>query len=141
LMVDRFIGTAMSYPANYGFIPNTLAEDGDCTDAIVVTPYPVLAGAGIRCRALGILLMEDEAGVDSKIIAVPTTKICGMYANLEEVADLPQLLVQQLVHFFENYKKLEAGKWVKLAGIKDKQTAIANIVQALAAYRELNCSR
>lgn len=116
LMVDRFIGTSMSYPANYGFVPQTLADDGDPVDVLVVTPFPLPPGVVIRCRALGVLKMEDESGIDAKLIAVPVEKLCSMYRDIKKLEDLPQLLRDQIAHFFEHYKDLEAGKWVKLQG-------------------------
>lgn len=123
LFVDRFIGTAMSYPANYGFIPHTLSDDGDPADVLVITPFPLLAGSVVKSRAIGVLRMEDESGVDAKIIAVPTVKQCPMYKDVNELEDLLELQVQQIVHFFENYKKLEKGKWVKLSGTENAAAA------------------
>jgi len=107
LFVDRFMGTAMFYPANYGYIPNTLSEDGDPLDVLVVTPYPVVAGSVIRCRPVGKLTMEDESGIDAKLIAVPHDKLTPLYKNVKEYTDLPELLINQIRHFFENYKALE----------------------------------
>ena len=132
LFVDRFIGTAMSYPANYGFIPSTLSEDGDPADVVVITPYPIVAGAVVKCRPLGVLRMEDESGIDAKIIAVPTKKLCPIYNKVDKIEDLPELQIQQIVHFFENYKKLEKGKWVKLSGIEDAAAAIKEVEDSLA---------
>ncbi len=136
LFVDRFVGTAMSYPANYGFIPSTLSEDGDPADVVVITPYPVAYGAVVKCRPLGVLRMEDESGVDAKIIAVPTKKVCPLYAEVETLEDLPSLQVQQIVHFFENYKKLEKGKWVKLSGVEDKAAAIKEVQDSIDRYQK-----
>ncbi|MBP6562833.1 MAG: inorganic diphosphatase [Neisseriaceae bacterium] len=116
LMVDRFMGTSMMYPANYGFVPNTLSGDGDPCDVLVVTPFPLPPGVLIRCRALGVLKMEDDGGVDAKIVAVPVEKLCTMYKDIQKLEDLPQLLRDQMVHFFEHYKDLEKGKWVKIQG-------------------------
>ena len=110
LFVDRFIGTGMRYPANYGYIPHTLSEDGDPLDVLVITPYPVVPGAVIRCRPIGKLNMEDEAGIDTKLIAVPHDKLTPLYKHIQEVTDLPELLLGQIKHFFENYKALEPGK-------------------------------
>lgn len=135
LFVDRFVSTAMSYPANYGFIPNTLSEDGDPADVVVITPYPVAHGSMIKCRPLGVLRMEDESGVDAKIIAIPTKKVCAMYAEVEKIEDLPALQIQQIVHFFENYKKLEKGKWVKLSGIEDAKAAIKEVQDSIDRYK------
>lgn len=135
LFVDRFVSTAMSYPANYGFIPNTLSEDGDPADVVVITPYPVAHGSMVKCRPLGVLRMEDESGIDAKIIAIPTKKVCAMYAEVEKIEDLPALQIQQIVHFFENYKKLEKGKWVKLSGIEDAKAAIKEVQDSIDRYK------
>lgn len=135
LFVDRFVSTAMSYPANYGFIPNTLSEDGDPADVIVFTPYPVAHGSLIKCRPLGVLRMEDESGIDAKILAVPSKKVCPLYANIDRLDQFPELAVQQIVHFFENYKKLEKGKWVKLSGIEDAEAAKQEINASIQRYK------
>lgn len=116
LFVDRFMATPMFYPANYGFIPNTLADDGDPLDVLVVTPYPVAPGSVIRARPVGVLHMTDEAGGDAKLIAVPHDKLSVLYKDVKEYTDLPALLLEQIKHFFENYKDLEKGKWVKVEG-------------------------
>ncbi|KKL55250.1 hypothetical protein LCGC14_2257270, partial [marine sediment metagenome] len=116
LLVDRFMATPMFYPANYGFIPHTLADDGDPLDVLVVTPHPVEAGSIIRCRPVGVLNMEDEAGGDAKLVAVPHDKLTRAYTDVKEIDDLPKLLRDQIQHFFENYKTLEPGKWVKVQG-------------------------
>ncbi len=114
VMVDRFIATPMYYPCNYGFIPNTLSDDGDPTDVLVVCQHPIQAGAVIRCRPIGVLLMEDESGFDEKIIAVPHAKMTPYYDKVNECSDLPEILTQQIKHFFEHYKDLEKNKWVKV---------------------------
>ncbi len=116
LFVDRFMATPMFYPANYGFIPNTLADDGDPLDVLVVTSYPVAPGSVIRARPVGVLHMTDEAGGDAKLIAVPHDKLSVLYKDVKEYTDLPALLLEQIKHFFENYKDLEKGKWVKVEG-------------------------
>jgi inorganic pyrophosphatase len=135
LFVDRFVSTAMSYPANYGFIPNTLSEDGDPADVVVITPYPVTHGSMVKCRPLGVLRMEDESGIDAKIIAIPTKKVCPLYAEVDTLDQLPPLQIQQIVHFFENYKKLEKGKWVKLSGIEDANAAIKEVQDSIERYK------
>lgn len=135
LMVDRFMATPMFYPANYGYINNTLSEDGDALDVLVVTPYPVVPGAVIRSRPIGILNMSDEAGQDAKLIAVPHDKLTTIYKDVKEVSDLPELLVRQIQHFFENYKDLEAGKWVKVDGWGNAQDAKDEIMKSVAAYK------
>jgi inorganic pyrophosphatase len=134
LLVDRFMATPMFYPANYGFIPHTLADDGDALDVLVITPYPVQAGAVIRCRPVGVLNMEDEAGGDAKLVAVPHDKLTTAYAHVQDVTDLPELLRNQIHHFFENYKALEAGKWVKIQGWDNAAAAKKAIVDAIKAY-------
>ena len=133
LFVDRFVGTAMFYPANYGYIPNTLSEDGDPPDVLVVTPHPVVPGAVIRARPVGMLMMEDESGVDAKLIAVPHDKLSPLYKGVKEHSDLPELLLRQIEHFFTHYKDLEAGKWVKIMGWENADAARAEIMKSLAA--------
>lgn len=133
LMVDRFMATPMFYPANYGYIPHTLADDGDAVDVLVVTPYPVVPGSVIRCRPVGVLEMTDEAGSDAKVIAVPHDKLTTLYQDVKEATDLPALLLAQIKHFFENYKDLEVGKWVKVEGWADAQRAREIIVESYAA--------
>lgn len=130
LMVDRFMGTSMVYPCNYGFIPHTLSEDGDPVDVLVVTPIPLYAGSVIRCRPVGMLQMTDEKGPDAKIIAVPVNKLYPGYANVKSPADLPEFLLGQISHFFEQYKALEAGKWVKVDGIQGLEAARAEILSS-----------
>lgn len=116
IFVDRFMGTAMFYPANYGYINNTLSLDGDPVDVLVSTPYPLLPGSVIRCRPVGVLKMTDESGEDAKLIAVPHTKLSKEYDHIKDINDVPELLKGQIQHFFENYKALEKGKWVKVDG-------------------------
>ena len=116
LVVDRFIGTGMRYPVNYGYIPQTLSGDGDPVDVLVITPFPLLAGSIVRSRVLGMLQMTDESGVDAKLVAVPHDKVCPMTANLKSIDDVPEYLKDQIKHFFEQYKALEKGKWVKVEG-------------------------
>ena len=116
LFVDRFIGTAMHYPCNYGYIPDTLGDDGDPVDVLVVTPIPLRAGSVIRSRVVGVLDMTDESGRDEKLVAVPVSKLTPLYDNVQEATDLPGILLDQIKHFFEHYKDLEAGKWVKVEG-------------------------
>lgn len=135
VFVDRFMATPMFYPANYGFIPNTLADDGDPLDVLVVTPYPVVPGAVIRCRPVGVLNMTDEAGGDAKVVAVPHDKLTKIYQDVKDIEDLPQLLRDQIKHFFENYKTLEAGKWVKVEGWANAAAAKAEIEKSIAAYK------
>ena len=135
LMVDRFMATAMFYPCSYGYIPNTLSEDGDPLDVLVPTPYPLINGAVIKCRPVGVLKMEDESGIDAKLIAVPVDKLSVIYRDIKEATDLPALLLQQIEHFFEHYKDLEKGKWVKVQGWADAAEAKAEIIKAVEAVK------
>lgn len=123
IVVDRFLSTAMFYPCNYGFIPHTLSGDGDPVDVLVVGNHPITPGAVIRCRPVGVLKMEDEKGEDEKVLAVPHTKLTKFYDNVEDYNDLPESLINQIAHFFERYKDLEKGKFVKISGWEGKETA------------------
>lgn len=123
LFVDRFLHTSMVYPANYGFVPNTLAEDGDPVDVLVVTPTPVVSGAVIRCRPVGVLLMTDEKGFDEKVLAVPVDRLNPFYKDVRDYTDLPPLLVEQIKHFFTHYKDLEPGKTASVGEWADRETA------------------
>lgn len=134
LFVDRFMTTAMYYPANYGYIPQTLSEDGDPVDILVVTPIPLVSGSVIRCRPVGMLKMTDEAGVDAKLIAVPLEKIAPMYKNVETHEDLPANLLETIEHFFSHYKDLEKGKWVKVDGWEGPEAAKAEILASIKRY-------
>ncbi len=135
LFVDRFVATNMRYPVNYGFIPHTLSEDGDPSDVLVIAPFPIAYGAYIACRPIGVLLMEDESGIDSKILALPTKKICSIYANMETIDDVPLLIKDQIKYFFEHYKGLEPGKWVKITKWDGINAACDDILAAVARYR------
>ena len=119
LMVDRFLYTSMRYPGNYGFIPHTLSGDGDPCDVIVANTRAIAPGAVMSCRIVGVLLMEDEAGQDEKLLAVPSAKLTKRYEAVENFTDLPEITLQQIEHFFAHYKDLEPGKWVKILGWKD----------------------
>jgi len=134
LFVDRFMNAAMHYPCNYGYIPDTLCEDGDPLDAMVITPFPLVSGCVVRCRPLGLLKMSDEAGGDSKLIVVPIKKQCEMYRDIDSLDDVPKMLLNQIAHFFEHYKDLDAGKWVKVDGWGDLNDAIAEIESSVARY-------
>jgi len=136
IMVDRFVATPMFYPANYGFIPSTLADDGDALDVLVITPYPVMPSSVVRCRPIGMLHMTDEAGVDAKLIAVPHHKLTAIYDDVKSCGDLPPLLVKQIEHFFENYKALEPGKWVKIDGWGSADEARAAIVKSIETFNQ-----
>lgn len=135
LLVDRFMATPMFYPANYGYIPETLAPDGDALDVLVVTPYPVAPGSVIRARPVGVLEMTDEAGSDAKLVAVPHQKLTSLYDHVQEIEDLPPLLIEQIKHFFENYKTLEKGKWVKVEGWQNADAARQAITESAKAYQ------
>ena len=134
IFVDRFMAAPMFYPANYGYINNTLADDGDALDVLVVTPYPVVPGAVIRCRPVGVLNMTDEAGEDAKLVAVPHDKLSKAYKDVQDIGDLPQLQIDRIKHFFENYKGLEEGKWVKVEGWDNAEAAKAAIIESQKAY-------
>jgi len=129
LQVDRFLYTSMRYPGNYGFIPHTLSDDGDPCDVIVANTRAIIPGAVMSCRIVGVLLMEDEAGGDEKIIAVPASKLTQRYDKVKSYSDLPDITLQQIQHFFEHYKDLEPGKWVKVlrwGGPEDAHKQIAD---------------
>ena len=134
MFVDRFMSTAMHYPCNYGYVPHTLSEDGDPVDVLVVTPIPLLTGVVVRCRPVGVLKMTDEAGVDAKVIAVPVEKLSSLYTQVKSPDDLPELLLRQISHFFEHYKDLEPGKWVKVEGWYGLEAARAEILDGVARY-------
>lgn len=136
LLVDRFMGTAMYYPCDYGFIPNTLSEDGDPVDVLVVSPVPLVHGAVIRCRPVGVLKMSDESGVDAKLLAVPVNKLSPLYVNVQTPQDLPPMLLAQIKHFFEHYKELEAGKWVKVEGWEGADSAKAEILASIERFHK-----
>jgi inorganic pyrophosphatase len=130
LVVDRVLFTPMAYPAAYGFIPNTLADDGDPADALVLIPVAVTPGAVIRARPIGLLLMEDEAGMDEKIVCVPHDKVHPQYTDITEVTQLPAITRDAIKHFFEHYKDLEPGKWVKITGWADCAAAETAILES-----------
>ena len=136
IFVDRFMSTPMFYPCNYGYINNTLSLDGDPVDVLVPTPYPLIPGSVIRCRPVGVLKMSDEAGQDAKLVAVPHSKLTKQYEHISDVHELPELLKAQIRHFFERYKELEHGKWVKVEGWGDKAEAIAEIEASVVRYEE-----
>ncbi len=133
VFVDRFMGTSMRYPINYGYVPHTIAGDGDPVDVLVVTPFPLQPGVVIRARPVGVLKMEDEGGVDAKVVAVPVSKLTPLYDKVQTIDDLPELLMKQTVHFFEHYKDLEPGKWVKVTGWGSVEEAKQEILNGLAA--------
>ncbi len=136
LFVDRFMGTAMHYPCNYGYIPETLMDDGDAADVLVVTPIPLKHASVIRCRPVGVLDMTDESGRDVKLVAVPVSKLTPLYDHVKEATDLPDLLLNQIKHFFEHYKDLEKGKWVKVEKWGDAAEAARMISEGAKAYKK-----
>jgi len=133
--VDRVLYSAMHYPANYGFVANTLSDDGDPADILVLCVYPLQAGAFIKCRLVGVLMTEDESGGDEKLIAVPTVKIDPTYAHINDLADVPEHTLNRIKNFFETYKMLEPNKWVKVAGFKDKKAATEILEKAIKNYK------
>jgi len=138
IFVDRFMGTAMHYPCNYGYVPNTLSADGDPVDVLVITPFPLIPGVVVRCRPVGVLKMTDEAGEDAKVLAVPVDKVLSIYSHWQKPEDLNELRLRQIQHFFEHYKDLEKGKWVKIDGWYGPDEAKAEILSGVAAYKKEN---
>lgn len=135
MFVDRFLYTSMRYPCNYGFIPHTLSDDGDPTDVLVVGQRALMPGVVVRARPIGVLLMEDEAGFDEKIVAVPHTKLTPYYDDIKSYKDLPQVLQDRIPHFFAHYKDLEKNKWVKVIGWADREKAEELILAGVKAYK------
>ncbi|ORU92475.1 MAG: inorganic pyrophosphatase [Cycloclasticus sp. symbiont of Bathymodiolus heckerae] len=134
LFVDRFMGTAMHYPCNYGYVPHTLSDDGDPVDVLVITPNPLMNGSVIRCRPIGVLMMTDEAGEDAKVLAVPVSKLTPLYDDVKSHEDIPKIVLDQISHFFEHYKDLEAGKWVKINGWQGVEGAGKEIMESVARF-------
>ena len=134
VFVDRFLNTAMHYPCNYGYVPRTLCGDGDPIDVLVVTPVPLIPGAVVCCRPVGLLLMTDEKGEDNKVLAVPVDRLCGLYRQVRAHTDLPARLLDQIQHFFAHYKDLEPHKWVRVEGWRDAAAAMAEITRSLNSY-------
>ncbi len=132
IFVDRFLHTAMRYPGNYGFIPQTLSEDGDPCDVLLLSPVGVVPGAVVRCRTIGALLMEDQAGLDEKILAVPINRLHPFYTGVHSYRDLPEIVLGQIAHFFEHYKDLEPGKWTRIDGWRDTAEAQQLVMDAIA---------
>ena len=131
LLVDRILHTPMRYPTNYGYMPHTLSDDGDPCDVMVIVDEPLVPGCVIRARPIGVLLMEDEAGMDEKILAVPDVKTDPTYKDVTSYTEIPQLMIDRIQHFFEHYKDLEKGKWVKIIGWGDAETAKEKILEAI----------
>ena len=135
MFVDRFMSTAMHYPCNYGYVPHTLSGDGDPVDVLVLSPVPIATGAVVRCRPVGMLRMTDEAGEDTKLLAVPADKLSRLYRHVKSIADVPELSLKQIAHFFEHYKDLEPGKWVKVQGWFGAEQAFQEITEGIAAFQ------
>ena len=135
IFVDRVLYTAMYYPFNYGFIPNTLADDGDPVDVLVVSEWAAAPGSVVRAKVIGMLEMEDESGIDTKVIAVPHPKIDPTYEKVEDINDLPEAVLSKIKHFFEHYKELEKGKWVKVKEFKGKQDALKEVEKGIKNYK------
>ena len=138
IFVDRFMSTAMHYPTNYGYVPKTISGDGDPVDVLVITPVPLIPGVVVTCRAIGILKMEDEAGMDGKVLAVPIDKILSLYTRWQKPEDLSPVRLKTIAHLFEHYKDLEVNKWVKILGWEGPQSAHAEIMDGIANYKKLH---
>ena len=131
LVVDRFLYTPMTYPGNYGFVPHTLSEDGDPIDVLVCNTRQLVPGCVINVRPVGVLMMEDDSGIDEKIIAVPSAHLTQRYDGVDNYTDLPEITLKQIAHFFEHYKDLEPGKWVKIGDWMDSDAARKSITEAI----------
>ncbi len=136
IFVDRFMSTAMHYPTNYGYVPKTISGDGDPVDVLVITPVPLIPGVVVTCRAIGILKMEDEAGQDGKVLAVPIDKILSLYTRWKRPEDLSPVRLKTIAHFFEHYKDLEVNKWVKILGWEGPESAKQEILDGIANYNK-----
>ncbi len=136
VFVDRVMASAVFYPANYGFIANTLADDGDPVDILVLNEYPIQAGAVIPCRLIGVLVMEDESGMDEKLLALPTSKVDARYEDIKSLDDVPKATLAKIKNFFETYKILEKDKWVKVQDFKDTKAAVEILKKAIANYKK-----
>jgi len=136
MFVDRFMGTAMHYPCNYGYVPHTLSPDGDPADVLVVTPIPLISGCVVKCRPVAVLKMTDESGDDAKILAVPVSKLCKEWDKVNGPDDISSQLLNQIAHFFEHYKDLDEGKWVRVDGWGDADEARAELIQSVKLYEE-----
>lgn len=135
LMVDRYMSTCMHYPCDYGYIPHTLSEDGDPVDVLVVSPFPLFPGVVVRCRPIGMLRMTDESGPDAKLLAVPVEKLSTLYRHIQKPEDLGEELLASISHFFQHYKDLEKGKWVKLDGWEGQDAAKKEILASVKRYQ------
>ena len=138
LCVDRFLQTSMIYPVNYGYVPSTLCGDGDPADVMVISPYPIQAGALIRCRPIGMLPMTDESGEDNKILALPIQKVCAEYAHMNSLDDISDVVLNRIKHFFEHYKDMTPGKWVKVGSWMGVEAAQEELKTSVATYQNQN---
>ena len=138
VFVDRFMSTSMHYPCNYGYIPCTLSDDGDPCDVLLLSPVPLITGVVVRCRPIGMLKMDDEAGGDAKLLAVPVDRLSGLYRAVRSPRDLPEITTQQIAHFFEHYKDLEPGKWVRISTWVGTEEAKEEIMASVARYEASN---
>ena len=136
LFVDRVLGTSMHYPCNYGYVPHTLCGDGDPVDVLVLMPHALMPGSVVRCRPVGVLKMTDESGEDAKVLAVPVDKVTTLYSKVQSVSDVPEITLKAIEHFFEHYKDLEPGKWVKVEGWEDAAAARAEITDSVSRYQQ-----
>ena len=135
MFVDRFMSTSMNYPCNYGYVPHTLSADGDPVDVLVLTSSPLISGSVIKCRPVGVLKMTDESGDDAKVLAVPTDKLSRLYRSVQDFRDLPEVLLGQIAHFFEHYKDLDEGKWVRVEGWGGIDEAKKEILDSVEMYQ------
>ena len=138
MFVDRFMSTAMHYPCNYGYVPRTLSGDGDPVDVLVLSPYALITGVVVRCRPVGMLRMKDEAGDDTKVLAVPIDKLTSQYRGIRSPRDLPETRLAAITHFFQHYKDLERGKWVKVRGWVGAAAAKREILEGMARFKKAN---
>lgn len=136
MFVDRFMSSAMHYPCNYGYVPHTLSDDGDPVDVLVLTPNPLISGSVVRCRPVGVLKMTDESGDDAKVLAVPIDKLCKTYRDVQDFRDLSPPILDQIAHFFEHYKDLDEGKWVRVEGWAGKEEASKEIMDSIDRYNK-----
>ena len=136
MYVDRFMSASMHYPCNYGYVPHTLSKDGDPVDVMVVTPHPLIPGSVIECRPVGVLKMTDESGDDAKVLAVPLDKLSRLYRKVQDFRDMPEILLEQIAHFFEHYKDLDEGKWVRVEGWGGVDQAKQEIMDSVRLYQE-----
>jgi inorganic pyrophosphatase len=138
IFVDRFMSTSMHYPCNYGYVPKTIADDGDPVDVLVITPFPLIPGVVVSCRPIGVLKMDDEAGGDAKLLAVPEDRILPIYTHWQKPEDMNPLRLKAIQHFFEHYKDLEAGKWVKVHGWEGPDSAKQEILEGVRRFNQEN---